>query len=94
MLTAVVPVTRNVDPVVDSVAGRSARMAWTRSFVFSALGPVDGTAENTAVSPAGLNRAADTETTPSVAAIFFEIVATAALAPPALFASTTTVSGR
>ncbi|WP_322751124.1 MULTISPECIES: hypothetical protein [unclassified Frankia] len=34
------------------------------SFVFVSLGPVAGTAAKTAVSPATLNRADETETTP------------------------------
>ncbi|CAM5523585.1 hypothetical protein SCHAM137S_01876 [Streptomyces chartreusis] len=93
MFIAVVPVTSKVAPVSASVAGRSSRMVVTRSFVFSSVGAVDGTTEKTAVSPASLKRAGETDTTPSVPAISSETVVTAPLASLSPLASTTTVSG-
>jgi hypothetical protein len=75
------------------MSDRSSRIVWTSCLVFSSVGLVAGVALNTAVSPAELKRAGETETTPSVAAISFETVATALFASSAFFASTTMVRG-
>jgi len=93
MFSAVVPVTSKVAPVPASVSGRWSRMVWTRSSVFSLVGALADTAENTAVSPAPLNRGVETETTPGVALMRCSIVPTAACGSSAPCASTTMVSG-
>ena len=54
---------------------------------------MDGVAVNSAVSPAGLNWAGETDTTPGVPAIFAAMACTAACGSSAPLASTTMVSG-
>lgn len=93
MFAAVLPVTSKVASVPDSMPGRSSRMVPTSFLVCSLVGAVEGVAERIAVSPAGLNRAGETETTPSVAAILSETPRTALFGSGAWEASTTSVSG-
>jgi hypothetical protein len=93
MFIAVLPVTSKLAPVPDSMPGRSPRMVVTRFLVFSSVGAVDGTTEKTAVSPASLKRAGETDTTPLVAPISLAISSAALLGSAAPLPSTTTVSG-
>ena len=68
-------------------------MVVTRSLVFSSVGAVEGTAEKTAVSPASLKRAGETDTTPSVPPISFATASAADFGSAVPLASTTMVSG-